>query len=311
MLLHLALLSATTAPPRSVIRVQNWLSNNPDASMLPAAACSPTIRYSNNDLPGYTLEGADAYSAASRAWHNDCCELLGPSYTTTVQRVAQLSSPDEVAVRWRAEWSPDSTRWLEALADAIGWEIERFDLDASTVSTFSWRAIFDLFASASTTRRLALPTASVEGRAVLRIDEASGLVTSHSESVDVIGLAAASRLRNRKVAQNTAEFLDIRRPPQCDSDEWAVEVAAAVLVGVPGAGTLEVEPLEDEREGTVAIVAFGLIAIAALSFSVRLLGDESGTGQWGASLCDELDSMSGVTLSAYAYAQCVSDMFGG
>ena len=82
-------------------------------------------------------------------------------------------------------------------------------------------------------------------------------------------------------------------------------------MGVPGAGTLEVEPLEDEREGTVALVAFGLIAIAALSFSVRLLGDESGTGQWGASLCDELDSMSGVTLSAYAYAQCVSDMFGG
>ena len=108
MLLHLALLSATTAPPRSVIRVQNWLSSNPDASMLPAAACSPTIRYSNNDLPGCTLEGADAYSAASRAWHNDCCELLGPSYTTTVQRVAQLSSPDEVAVRWRAEWSPDA-----------------------------------------------------------------------------------------------------------------------------------------------------------------------------------------------------------
>ena len=84
---------------------------------------------------------------------------------------------------------------------------------------------------------------------------------------------------------------------------WAVEVVAAILVGVPGAGALDIEPLADEREGALALAAFALVVASVLAVSVSL-GD-SGTGAFGASACDEVGE------SAYWYSQCVSDLFGG
>ena len=301
-LVSLAVLAA--APPQThVARVRSWLNSGLDASMLPRAACAPSIVFSGN-LPGQTLKGADAYAEAARAWHSECVELLGPAYSTSVQRVALLSE-EEVAVRWRAEWSPRSTRWLEGLAQAAGWEIERFDLDATATSAFSWRAVVELFAKAARTGRLALPTACIEGQALLRFEPGGGgLCVAHRQRLDVLALAAASRLRNRKVAADAAEFLDIRRPPPVAPDVWAVEVAAAVLVGVPGAGPLDIEPLADESEGAIALGTFALVALGALAATGRLAGDAAGTTVFGDSLCDDAES-------AYWYSQCVSDLFGG
>ena len=128
------------------------------------------------------------------------------------------------------------------------------------------------------------------------------LRATHRRALDV--LALGSRLRNRRVAMNVAEFADIRRPPLVDPDVWAVEVASRVLVGVPGAGPLDIEPLADEREGVVALVVFSLVSAAVLSLSVSALGDA--TGVWGVSLCDEVG-----TSGTFAYDQCVSDLFGG
>lgn len=182
-----------------------------------------------------------------------------------------------------------------------GWQVERFDLDATAESSFSWRAVADLFSKAASTRRLALPCACVEGRAVLRFSD-DGLCVAHRESVDMVALAAASRLRNRKVAADTAAFLDVRRPPQVCADAWAAEVALSVLSGVPGAGALDIEPLTDESEGRIAFVLFALVAAAVLGASVSLLGDA--TGVWGVSVCDEVGE------SGWAYSQCVSDLFG-
>ena len=94
----------------------------------------------------------------------------------------------------------------------------------------------------------------------------------------------------------------MRRPPQVDADVWAVEVAAALLVGVPGAGPLDIEPMADDAEGRWALAFFALIASAALYVSISTLGDA--TGVWGFSPCDE------VAESGWAYSQCVSDLFG-
>ena len=105
-------------------------------------------------------------------------------------------------------------------------------------------------------------------------------------------------------AADVAEFLDIRRPPDVDSDVWAVEVAAAVLAGVPGAGTLDIEPLADENEGRIALGVFALIATAALAASVGSFGEA--TGVFGTSPCDEVIRLG---MGDYAFSQCVSDLF--
>jgi len=298
-LLAATALSVSSARTTAVSRVEAWLRRD-DATMLPTEALAPSVTFMG-DLPGASLVGADAYSTAASSWHADCQQLLGPCYETRAIRVA-LVAPDEVAVRWRAEWSPASTRWLEALADTLSWRVERFDLDPRAESAFSWRAVGNLFATAASTKCLRLPCACVEGRAVLRFDGESGLCVSHRERVDAVDLAATSRLRNRRVAADVAEYLDVRRPAQVAEDVWAVEVASAVLVGVPGAGPLDIEPLADTTEGVAALGAFAFVAACALAVSVRTLGDE--TGVFGATLCDEVGE------SAWAYTQCVADVFG-
>lgn len=267
--------------------------------MLPEVACAPEVIY-RGELPGAALTGASAYVAASYMWRSDCERLLGREYASSIVRCSALSA-DEVAVRWRAEWPSDSARLLEALAGLLGWEVERFDLDATTEATFSWRAIVKLLAMAAKTRCLRLPGACVEGRAVFQLDE-TGLCVSHRETIDLVALSAASRLRNRRAAANVAEFLDIRRPPQVEPDVWAVEVAAAVLVGVPGAGPLDIDPLQDESEGAIALGAFAIIVAATLAVSARVIGD--GTGVFGSSLCDEV-----LSESLMVYTQCISDVF--
>ena len=75
-----------------------------------------------------------------------------------------------------------------------------------------------------------------------------------------------------------------------------------MLAGVPGAGSLDIEPLADEREGVVALGAFGLIAVAALAASLQL-GGATGGSVGLPPQCDELAD------SAYGYLQCVSDVF--
>ena len=269
---------------------------------VPAASCAPSFRFVNAEIPLCVVNGPEAFEAASATWQADCERLFGPSYELQVTRIAQQSS-GEVAVRWRASWSPESTKWLEAVARVFRWEIERFDLDPREESRFSWNSVGGLFLRAATTRRLKLPCACVEGRSLLSIDERSGLVLQQRESIDVLDLAARNQLRNRKVAANVAEFLDVtRRPPEVDYDEWASAVASRVLSGVPGAGALDIEPLADGSEGTTALILFGLISAVAVSTSILTLG--GATGVFGHSVCDAVAGD-----SPYWYDQCVSDLF--
>lgn len=293
--------AATTTTP-----VPQWFDTNkngrPATPMVPIDYRSPDIIY-RGDLPqSAIIKGAKEYDSCASTWEADYKNLLGESYESEIRRVAQLSSATEYAVRWRCEWSNDSVRWLENVAKLFGWQVERFDLDPAVESSFSWKSVGQLFAGAFATSTIQLPIASVEGRAVLRIDEASGLCVEHRETVDLLSLARSGRLRNRKVATNLAEWMDIRRPLEVDPDEWASEVSATVLAGVPGAGPLDIEPMADSAEGALALGLFALVAAGALATSINVLG--VGTGVFGYSFCDEVAG--GNMLD---YTQCVSDVF--
>lgn len=261
----------TNTAGSAVERVGEWFHSHDDACMLPSHACAPHIKFIG-DLPGSTLKGKDAYSAAAQVWHSRCQELFGPAYASRVVRIAQMPASSEVAVRWRAEWRTSSLLWLENLAERIGWEIERFDLDPSKVLIFSYRRLFNLFVNASRTGRLRLPAACIEGRSVLQLDK-EGLCVVHRESIDVLSLAANSQLRNRKVSTNAAEFLDIRRPPEMDQYSWAAAVAESVLID--GTGFFDLEQMEDDNEGPAALLIFAVIT--ALVFAVVLNLDTIGS----------------------------------
>ena len=291
------------SPTSSVGQVSQWLTAAPSRTMLPPSAISEDISF-RSDLA--SLSGSVDYCKAADQWHTDSLELL-TGYKTSVLRISTVD--DEVLVRWRAEWAPSSSGWFASLGAAMGWTIVRFDVDPRKVSTFSWRAVGTLLATAAKTGSLRLPASAIEGSARLRLEQrndGSMVVTSHREAIDLIREADAKVLQNRRCAQDLAMFLDLRRPDSVDSEDWASEVRARVLSGVPGAGALDIEPLADEREGTVALGAFAAITVGAMSaFLLSAAGGEAAAGQvFGESICDEI-----VSRNSRDYIQCVSDLY--
>ena len=257
-----------------------------------------------------TLHAADDYCESATRWHTESCASL-LDYETIILRVAPLGD-DQVSVRWRVQWSADSSRWLIFIARAFSWKIVRSDVDPRVVSQFSWAKVGQIFKNALSTGTLRIPASTVEGTARLTLAKGEmeePVVVSHRESIDLVDLADAGTLLNRRSAQDVATFLDFRRPARADPDEWAEQVRARVLSGVPGAGTLDIEPMADEREGLVALVGFAVLMSTALTASLALgLGGDHGAvglaGEWGASVCDEIGSP-----GDWGYSQCVSDLY--
>ena len=138
----------------AVTAVRAWLAQRSDVTMLPPEALAPDVCF-QGDLG--TLRGKESYTAAANRWHTDSVDLL--QYKTTLVKVASISE-DEVVVRWRAEWEPPTLQWAPALAAALRWRIERFDVDPGVVSTFRWSSVFRLFANAFTTGVLRCATAA-------------------------------------------------------------------------------------------------------------------------------------------------------
>ena len=90
---------------------------------------------------------------------------------------------------------------------------------------------------------------------------------------------------------------------------------ARVLAGVPGAGVLDVEPMDPEdggREPAVALAAFALVGGVAAVAIAGALGDEATGVAFGdnanSAICDEMMASIGSTRSQ-DYSQCVSDLF--
>jgi hypothetical protein len=296
----------TASTPASA-SVEGWLlaEMTVGSTMLPQeAAVAKDIRFTSALCK---FNGADEYCASATRWHTESCASL-LDYQTKVLRVAPIGE-DEVSVRWRVEWSADSSRWLVFLARAVGWKIVRSDVDPRVLSQFSWGKVGQLFATALSTGTLRLPASAVEGTARLTLAKGEREIVAHRETIDLVDLADSGALLNRRSAQDVATFLDFRRPASADPDAWAGQVRARVLSGVPGAGPLDIEPMADEREGLVALTGFAVLMSVALaaSLAIGLGGDHGATGlagEWGASVCDEIGSPGDM-----GYNQCVSDLY--
>ena len=204
-------------------------------------------------------------------------------------------------------WIPPGSTWLYNLAEVAKWNVTKKCSDSSIVATFSWRSVLDLFQRAFATGEITLPISMVEGNTVLSLSyhntiegkskEASETVSSTTivsislkESIDLVAEADKNRLQNRRVAQELASWIDVSRRPtititpttirkntkdnnndsRMDADEWAGIVRQRVLSGVTGAGPLDVDPNEDEAEGVMALLIFGIITLSAIAISLQL-----------------------------------------
>jgi hypothetical protein len=261
--------SASSALQPGVARVQGWLQSRADVTTLPPEALAPAFRY-RGPLRGSSSLCRDEYCAASGRWHADCERLL-EGYSTSVTRCAVLGSESRVGVNWEAEWRPPTSEWLAGLAGLLWWRVTRAPLDPETVKTFSWRGVGRLLWQAARTGQIQLPSALVQGRCILTLDnglseEENGggrRVILAEETISAVELASVSRLRNRRVAQDVAEWLDVARRPDGETpDDWENLVRQAVLFGVPGAGPLDLDPSEDPTDGVFAFGAVALVSAA-------------------------------------------------
>lgn len=310
--------SGTGAVTPATAAVTSWLAESPSV-MLPRKALSPNIRFASDVC---SFSGATEYCKVATRWHAESASTLS-QYETSVLRIAAVGD-DEVSVRWRTTWASDSSLWLCRLSQLLRWRVVRVAVDPKVVSTFSWAAVGKLLVSAVSTGKLHLPASAIEGTTRLTIEpqpdgsresndaahhEALMRVTVQRESVDLVALADANGLQNRRAAQDVATWLDFRRPSTVEPEEWAAIVRARVLSRVPGAGTLDIEPMSNETEGPLALSLFALVMAAALGASlyIGLGGDHGATGaagEWGASICDEVGAA-----GDWGYNQCVSDLY--
>ena len=150
-ILAAARLARVAAGDTAVASVRAWLAARPDATTLPVEALSPSVRF-DSDL--CTLRGAREYVLHASRWHADAARLLRPYHTSAVRVVAL--DEGAVAVRWRAVWEPATLAWAPPLARLLRWRVQRFDVDARSVPTFRWGAVFVLFRDAFATGTLQL-----------------------------------------------------------------------------------------------------------------------------------------------------------
>ena len=244
---------------------------NGDATAIPIESMEllkcKTVSYSS-DFVSQQLS-FEAYGSYTKEKHGDCISLFD-SYETSLVRCEALDETS-INVRWNATWIPIGSSWLYGFANLMKWDIIKKIPDPFVSVVFSWSTVFHLFQSAFATNQIALPMILIEGNTIVRVSNKSGTITI-KEAVDLVSEADKNRIQNRRVAQELASWLDVRRPPDSeqsiDMDEWAGMVRQRILSGVAGAGVLDIDPNED-GEADIALVIFGMVSLATLALSFQ------------------------------------------
>lgn len=265
--------------------------------------------YSSDFIPRQKLPDFNEYCKQNKRRHKDCLDLFD-GYSTEILRceplplLTQKETSTSVNIRWKASWIPAGSTWLYQLAESFDWKVEKRTPDPSKISTFSYKAIFDVFRGAFQTGIIKLPISSIEGNTILSIliDESvkneknnevdSRMEISIKESIDLVNEADIGRLQNRRVAQELASWLDVsRRPDEIGTtiEEWASQVRSRIISTTPGAGILDVDPNAEEEDNNPVSTLFGGLVIAGFALAFNLfLSDQivGGTGNISA-LCDD------------------------
>lgn len=267
----------STTIPAAALLLQNKndsnLSNDDNQSQ------TRKLQYASELVPQQEMTLSE-YQTFTTNRHADCRELFD-GYTTQLLRCEALTDGSTLNIRWRCEWIPASSNWLYQLANVAKWNIHRVEPDPSRLSTFSWTAVRKLFATAFHTGTVSLPISAVEGSTLVTVRDDTILLR---ETIDLVREADRNRLQNRRVAQELSSWLDVsRRPPSRtngnkNDNDWSRIVSERILPNVPGAGFLDVDPMEDETEGLTSVFVFGVVIAVTLTFFPYILEEVIGYG---------------------------------
>ena len=222
------------------------------------------------------FKGRDAARAAFGEWNAAWTRDVDVHESRwCVTRVSPLA-PNTVAVFWRVRWVPLSVLPLARLGKMFGLRVTFFDLlDRYTqLSVFSWGKLFAALTRAVQTGELRLPEAAVTGRTLLTTDT-DGRVSRMEERLDLMPEFKAQRVRNRRVARDTADWFSEWRGMQ-DEDVSATLSPTAV----PGMGQFDIDGLDPETQAqriddVGAVLGLATVVVLAVGFTfARLRADD-------------------------------------
>ena len=112
-----------------------------------------------------------------------------------------------------------------------------------------------------------IPIAKIEGVSRLTFDD-DGKLSRHEETLTLVEMVNAGKVRNKRIMRDVLEYLDTRKPPGVSLADWDIQVEDRVdICSVPGMRQLDVDGMEDSA-GNIedATVVLGFFTLVVISF---------------------------------------------
>lgn len=208
--------------------------------------------------------------------------------TSCVGRVA-LVEEHVALVQWNVTWVPPTAVWIQTLGTlwpGVDVVPTTYNHLSNQINTFSWKAVYQLFANAVQHQQLPVPLACIEGTSQLTFLPQKNKLVQIKEDLVYAEELRSGRLQNRRCAADLRVFLETGRRLVMDDDDeeedWDDRVAKCLQwQSVPGSNTLDVDPTE---EGPIAAyVALTFAAMVTILFSNLMAPVLLGQPLWGAS----------------------------
>jgi hypothetical protein len=250
---------------------------------VPPECISPDIVYLQRST-NTRVEGKTNLEAAAEQWEQDFQTDRG-DVQYQVERIS-TTAPNTILVNWNLTWVPPTADWLMSLGKSVGFNLEyrTYTHLYDQPSSFYYRAIFNLFRDAIATGSLRIPLACIQGSTMLEFQHSDDrddknnnlLLCSIKEDLNYAQDLSRRAMKNRKCAQDLRLFLETgRRVPQISPQEWDDSLVKAFdWTSVPGMGTLDIEPQDDEPIVALAFlgVSISIILLFAAILAPELLG---------------------------------------
>jgi hypothetical protein len=226
------------------------------------------------------IQGLSSLQSACQQWEQDFQTDLG-DVTMCTRRLSRVS-PTTLLFQWNVTWVPPTTAWLESLANS--WPgvtpcYAAYTHLAGQRTSFSYRAVFDLFADAFKTGQLRVPLACIEGTTTLEFDSSFTTLKSIVEDLGYAQDLARGGLQNRKCASDLRLFLETGRRVGADADNWYEAVSNLSWMSVPGMNPMDMDPQDD---GPMAPLVFlGVTGATILGFAALVAPELIGQSLFG------------------------------
>jgi len=242
---------------------------SPFAAFSRGEDCAPSVSY-RSDVQEGTFNATE-YAALSKRWHVVASRDLR-DVTFDVAGVSRLAK-NELLVQWSTSFVPAKLTWLYDLG--LNWplgalKMSKYDIldRAGETSTFSWRVLAQVFKRAVFEKEMRIPIAKIEGTSAMTFDD-EGRLMRHVESLVLVSMVNAGKVRNKRVMRDVLEYLDCRKPPGVSLEDWDINIESKIDVySVPGMRQLDVDGLEDQRSNVEdATAVLGFFTLVLLTFS--------------------------------------------